>query len=213
MNSTIYTNTHCGNRKENEDILYSKKIDDDCSFHILADGMGGYSQGRYAATLIVEEISNYIDKNYQCEDIEKLLTNAIEEANRCIGEQSEKQHCKMGATVSVLFCKENSAWVAWLGNVRVYRINNKKLEQLTEDHTLSKQSHIVTRCIKGKTFEMSVPCVQTPILPKDRFILCSDGFYKSINEEDFLNCDAKGLISSIEEADDNYSVIEIIFKN
>ena len=42
----------------------------------------------------------------------------------------------MGTTIVVLFAVEDGVYVAHVGDTRVYRFRDGKLEQLTEDHSL-----------------------------------------------------------------------------
>lgn len=211
MRSVVFTHTDCGKHKGNEDVICVQEIDDFCSFYIVADGMGGYSHGVMAARLVVDEISQYIVRNIQNEDMPVLLQNAMTAANKVIALKSKELHCKMGATVSILLCKENTATIMWLGDVRVYRIRNNRLVQLTEDHNLAGYPHIVTRCVKGKVFEEKVPNIQIPILQRDRFIICSDGFYNVVNMEEFINYRLEDMLSLITDNDDDSSILEISF--
>jgi Serine/threonine protein phosphatase len=211
MKPIVYAHTECVKGKKNEDVICVQEISDSCSFYILADGMGGYSHGAMAAKIVVNKISNYILLNIQNEDSVVLLQGAMNQANLMIEEKSKELHCKMGATVSILLCKEDIATIAWLGNVRIYRIRNEQLERLTEDHVLTGCPHIVTRCIKGKTFETEIPCIQTPISPLERFVLCSDGFYNLIKEEDIANFKSED-IPLLVDGDDDYSVLNIVFQ-
>jgi len=58
MNIISYTNK--GSRSKNEDYLLSEQLSHDVSFHIIADGMGGYNHGEKAAMIVAEIIFNQI---------------------------------------------------------------------------------------------------------------------------------------------------------
>ena len=58
MNTISYTNK--GLRSKNEDCLLSEQLSPDISFHIIADGMGGYNHGEKAAKIVVDTLFNQI---------------------------------------------------------------------------------------------------------------------------------------------------------
>ena len=54
MNSSFITNK--GKRKSNQDVVFIKSIGLDQDVYLLADGMGGYKNGEYAANFIVKHL-------------------------------------------------------------------------------------------------------------------------------------------------------------
>ncbi|WP_462429408.1 PP2C family protein-serine/threonine phosphatase [Butyricimonas virosa] len=207
----VYSITCSGKREVIEDVTNFTEISETCFLFILVDGMGGLSRGMQAARLIVLEVMSYITSNIENENVEELLRHAMEQANRGIEEESRKYQCKMGGTISILLCKDDTASVAWLGDVRVYHIHDNILDKITNEHILDSEPYIVTRCLNGKALEQEIPVVHLPIHKKDRFVLCSDGFYNTINEKDILKYKNEKLFSRIGENDDNYSVTDIQF--
>ena len=209
MRTTIFKHTNVGSCKENGDLIFFQDINESCSFYILVDGMDGYSHAANAAKIIASEIYQYIINNIQKEEPCILLQNAVEIANQKLAVESKKRYCKMGATVSMILCKENTASITWLGNVRIYKIRNKKMELLTEDHILDGYPHIVTRCIKGKEFEENIPYIRTSIMHQDRFIICSDGFYNTVNMEDIIKHNPVHISFVKMKCKDSSSILDI----
>lgn len=211
MKPCMYSCSRGGKQGKIEDVISCVEISDTCFLFILVDGMGGLSRGEQAAQAIASELISYITGNVANEDIDELLRHAMERANTRVEEQSREYQCKMGGTVSILLCKEKIASVAWLGDVRVYHIHDSVLCKMTNEHVLDSEPNIVTRCLNGKAFDREIPIVHLPIHEKDRFVLCSDGFYNSFGENDILKCDVEKLLSCIVVPDDDYSVIDVQF--
>ena len=209
MKAAIFKYTNVGNCKENGDVIFFQDISESSSFYILVDGMDGYSHAASAANIIASAIYQYIFCNIQKEEPRILLQNAVEIANQKLATASNKRHCKMGATASMILFKENTASITWLGNVRIYKIRNKKMELLTEDHILDGYPHIVTRCIKGKEFEENIPYIRTSIMHQDRFIICSDGFYNTVNMEDIIKHNPVHISFVKMKCKDSSSILDI----
>lgn len=184
MKPTVYAYSLRGCQGENEDVFGTRVLNENTSFFVLADGMGGYAYGKEAATIVVQEIIHYVEHHLN-EQPERLLPKALLQANQELKKAREKKRCKMGATVAVLFCNENRAFISWLGDVRIYFLSQGRLVKLTEDHVLKGNSHLVTRRISGRSFENPIPFKSVTFASFDRFLLCSDGFYtSSVNYQD-----------------------------
>ena len=70
-------------RSLNEDFAtYLEK--DEFKIYVVADGMGGHNAGEVASKMAAEKIVKYIEENFSFDIEEKLLINAIENANNSI---------------------------------------------------------------------------------------------------------------------------------
>lgn len=76
--------TNIGRRAQNQDFVLSKKIGGSKALYIVADGMGGYSDGSIAAKIAAEEIANFI---IQGKSIPESVLNANAELSRAIRER------------------------------------------------------------------------------------------------------------------------------
>lgn len=200
--------THIGlSRSENQDSYGKFPRDDDRlnaqpgQLFVVADGMGGHNAGQVASQLAVEKISEVFLSNL-AEDISFILTTAFIKAN------SEIQHKAannpnfegMGTTCSALALTEDMAYIAHVGDSRIYRINRNEIKQLTEDHShvgemqrlgvLTKEEaenhpnrSYLTRALGAK------PDIEVDVYENikfnsgDYFLLCSDGLVKVEEKE------------------------------
>ncbi len=128
-------------RTENQDSLGKFPSDNlDSSspkgqLFIVADGMGGHAGGREASRLAVETVSKtYFDSSGT---IVESLKQAFDAGNKAIYEESlnNPQLRGMGTTCIALVLQKGAAYVAHVGDSRLYKITSKAIEQLTNDHT------------------------------------------------------------------------------
>jgi serine/threonine protein phosphatase PrpC len=167
---------------------------------IVADGMGGHAAGEVASELAVDAVSRLY---YQDEGEPTIaLKKSLEEANRIIYETALKdEHLQgMGTTCTALVLKNGMAYVAHVGDSRLYLLRNGSLFLMTEDHTIVMQmvkaglltaeesrSHpaknVIVRALGTRpTIEVAMGKDPIQIREGDLFILCSDGLYDMVEE-------------------------------
>lgn len=173
---------------------------------IVADGMGGHNCGEVASNMATEVISDqfYLAKG---NDLLKVLAKAIEKANASIFDlaQSEVSHKGMGTTCVVAAIRGKELFLANVGDSRAYRVSAKGITQLTKDHTYvqslfdrgiitsaEKDSHpeknYITKAL-GTRKQVSPDIFRVPVLfrPDDRLLLCTDGLYEYLSDEEIYN--------------------------
>ncbi|HSL90116.1 MAG TPA: protein phosphatase 2C domain-containing protein, partial [Ignavibacteriaceae bacterium] len=129
-------------RTENQDS-YGKFPENDLDLYtergqlfIVADGMGGHTGGKQASNIAVETVCNSYAKSGHF-NLADALRAAIIEANTNIHQAAGKstELSRMGTTCTTLLLQEDKGIIGHVGDSRVYRIEDGKIEQLTEDHT------------------------------------------------------------------------------
>ena len=126
-------------RETNEDSYGNVSIDN-YDFFIVADGMGGHSDGELASSLTVESFTNFI-KDANIKDysrVSDLQEEAIIFANSEVVKVSKEKQEKMGTTVVCLCIDyiENKIHISHIGDSRIYLFRDDNLQQLTKDHSL-----------------------------------------------------------------------------
>ena len=135
-------------RKHNEDAFLQ---DDELGLYIVADGIGGHASGEVASKMAVDALQEFFtataedpertwpykmdrSKGYE----ENRLITGIKLANLRIYESAQRDARQrgMGTTIVTVFAVESGVYIAHVGDSRVYRLRDKKLDQLTEDHSL-----------------------------------------------------------------------------
>lgn len=186
-----------------------KSATDHGSLLIVADGMGGTNAGEVAAQMAVESIRDYfLDKKAELqtigdEKIKSLILQGIDFAqNNLISHQiTYKETEGMGTTLVVSLILKNKAYIAWVGDSRMYLFNNNGLIQLSHDHSYVQelvdagkitaeqafyhpQSNIITQSL-GDAKRPPKPGFFIYNLQKDDVLLiCSDGLNSMITDAD-----------------------------
>ncbi|MGH9458969.1 MAG: Stp1/IreP family PP2C-type Ser/Thr phosphatase [Thermoanaerobaculia bacterium] len=162
---------------------------------LVADGMGGHRGGatasRLAASTIEQDFLAARDG-----DTASALLRAIERANGAVFEESRRnaELRGMGTTVSALVVRHGCAWLAHVGDSRIYLLREGKLHQLTEDHSLvatmvkeklitpeeaavHPRRNVLQRSL-GVATEVEVDHRDgIDVQDGDTFLLCSDGLH------------------------------------
>ena len=227
MNTISYTNK--GLRSKNEDCLLSEQLSPDISFHVVADGMGGYNHGEKAAKRVVDTLFDQISRMDFSAIVEESIISACEKANQKLREEGAKLSSKMGATFAAVLILKDKVFAFWMGDSRIYQYNesNQLLFQ-SVDHSLinelrlsrklttseiRKYDSIVTRSLTGEIMENPPQIEILQYSPKDKLILCSDGLHKQINLNAIIEMTQDDLLSYLASVEsrmnDNYSIIII----
>lgn len=223
-------------RNHNEDnFLIDKRL----GLFIVADGMGGHAAGEIASAMAVRIVHEEIKRNKALLEsfssgeqggapprhILQLLEQALQRASSRIHEaaQSDKGKRGMGTTCSALLIAGDMGFLAHAGDSRIYLLRQKKVHQLTEDHTLHNdlmkrgvfsreqldrvaQRNAITRALGiFETLEIDTQYVE--LMSGDAFLICSDGLHNYIESNDDLIRpmsldDDTGVKSLIKQAND-----------
>lgn len=161
---------------------------------IVADGMGAHAAGELASKLAVDGIPHLYLKYTDLPPAEALL-RAIRETNTEIHRrgQANIDFHHMGTTCSALVLMPEQAWIAHVGDSRVYRLRGQRLSQLTFDHSLQWElrasgqlpagtdlaaiipKNVITRSL-GPNPHVDIDLEGPwPIAEGDIYLLCSDG--------------------------------------
>lgn len=192
-------------RPNNEDAFYLPKKDADLpQLFIVADGMGGHQGGEIASKLAVKEVSEYINrnvtKNLNQSQIKKIIRDSLHEANEKILKcASENPHWHgMGTTITMALFYNNTLYIGHIGDSRAYRIRDKNITLLTEDHSLvwelmaegkitlaetktHPMKNVITKAL-GTDQKLEPDLLSFNVKKGDIIILCSDGLTNMLED-------------------------------
>jgi len=192
-------------RPHNEDSML---FDDEVGLYIVADGVGGNAKGEVASAESVELVHSWVKRWRKTLDahvkepteansdmVRRLLENAVQSACYMVfgmGQLDPRQK-GMSSTLSSLLICGTMAYIAQVGDSRVYLTRDGKTAQLTEDHTLvnfrlklglitaeeaanAPGKNVITRAVGHQDY-VEVDTIDLETRPGDRFMLCSDGLH------------------------------------
>lgn len=222
----IYKNGVIGNvRKAQEDCHGMELKSPNGQVFVVCDGMGGHVGGAKASSLAVESIMAFLNKEKYNNPIE-ALNGALQFANtQIIGYASEHPEFKgMGTTACVLLFQGDEAWIAHVGDSRIYLYlgKEKELHRITVDHsyvqmlvdkglldeeqaeTDPNKNRILKALGVTTKLEPTFNFQNKPILPKndDIFLICSDGLSGMIPDKTIKEVLSKKELSIEQKGDE-----------
>lgn len=197
-------------RDHNEDVW---AVYPDIKLYIVADGMGGHAAGEIAAqesiTRLHELVQSWRPSNpNSVEEATAFFKEALIKVNATIYQkgQSEPSLSGMGTTICSLYLMQDHAILSHIGDSRIYRMRKRKIEQLTQDHSLVAElvalgtmkadasetfpyKHVLTRAI-GTRLPVEPTVNAVSVENEDGYFLCTDGLTNYVEKseiEEILN--------------------------
>ena len=204
--------TDVGRRRSNNEDTYW--ADEALGLFLVADGLGGHASGEVASRLAVETIRDQLTTWAKggspplslgsavagAPEAATHLVNSIRLANQVIhgAASARPEYHGMATTVVAALVAEGHLILANVGDSRIYRVRDRKLEQLSQDHSLvreqvalglisqdeavvSPQRNVVTRAV-GMEPTVMVDVQTESIQEDDTLLLCSDGLSDMVEE-------------------------------
>ncbi len=142
-------------RDNNQDSFFAGYLEGKTFLAVVCDGMGGANGGNIASSLAVDifkrELADGIKKiseeKLPSDTVESIITYAIKCANEFIYKKSttQKELAGMGTTLVALLIYDGKAYIANIGDSRLYAVTAGSICQVTHDH-----SYVQTLVDKGK---------------------------------------------------------------
>ena len=196
--------TDAGNvRKKNEDTYHFCETG---RYGLIADGMGGAAAGEIASKLFADTAKKVFEDRRQWSETESiaLVQKTFRLANREILNHvmNFPQDQGMGCTAELFVVCEGGFIIGHVGDSRTYRLKNKRLTQLTKDHSLVQdmldkklitqaearrhaKRNIILRAV-GASEAITIDVIKGKGTTGNLFLLCSDGLTDMIDDDAIL---------------------------
>lgn len=175
----------------------------------VADGVGGHQQGEAASLAVVTAIAETATAPSR-ESLAEALRRRIIGVNQ---ELVNRAHA-MGAdaliasTVALMVAETSHCVCLWAGDSRIYGFRQGRLARLTRDHSHVEQlvdegvisaedalhhpeANIILRAV-GRMDQLELDAVVYDLYDGDKFLLCTDGITKEIEEQEIAAILATG---------------------
>ena len=193
-----------GRRPKNEDSIYPKAgtATANNQVFLVCDGVGGAAKGEIASLMVADAFGTAFESTIANGDnLNTVLISVQDQFDQYL---LQNEHSKgMGTTLTFLQFNESGVTIAHAGDSRVYHVRKNDVLFCTYDHSLindlkkngmfeeakTAQSNIITRAIQGssiKKIELDVHNI-TNIEAGDYFLLCSDGVWGVLTDEELTN--------------------------
>ncbi len=182
-------------RRQNEDRLLCEEA---LSLYGVADGVGGLPGGAEAAQCAVDLVKKLVRNSTNPPDLELITL----ETNHAVAQLGFKlsPHFGIGSTLTYGIFRDGKLRLAHVGDSRCYLYRGREIECLTLDHSVENEAkarrakgeliwvneqhrNALTRCI-GQSTPLEVDVSTRTIMPKDRYLFCSDGVTRLVREEE-----------------------------
>jgi len=201
---------------------------------VICDGMGGLSHGELASSTVIRGMSDWFDTKMPElvasdqfeEDIFPALETCVFTLNEKLITYSEESNVKLGTTLLALIVFASKYYLVHVGDSRAYRITTT-LTQLTMDQTLvarevergniteeqakvDPRRNVLLQCV-GATKDIEIEFHAGEIKEDTVFMLCSDGFYHEIkNEELHVNLHHSRLVEETQMKEKIVELVELV---
>jgi protein phosphatase len=217
----------------------------DFGLFCVADGLGGYEHGRLASSIAIRSVARILmegvflrlldmESNEESRPLDELISNAFESANHSVFELAQGG----ATTLTAALMLDDKLVIGHVGDTRAYFIHDEEIEVLTHDHslvqrlvesgTLSEEEaqesphRSVLWNAMGKTEDPRVDVSYHAIIPDAYLLLCSDGLWDVVEEEEIIQtvtktsnpqvaCDILVRTANDEGGPDNVTVILVRF--
>lgn len=207
------------------------------SLHAVADGMGGHANGGLASSLAVQNLLKIVRSSEISLPPARALQQALEVVNFEVYKAAQQLGGgKMGTTLTAAYVFGDLLYLLHVGDSRAYLVRDGRAACLTSDHTVvgdlvrsrlipsenirsHSQRSILTRAV-GLGLFVQPELSQVKLQAGDRIILCSDGVWSVIEDQEFAEqADRAGDVHALaqnlvdlaleRETDDNCSVVAV----
>ncbi|ARO88003.1 serine/threonine-protein phosphatase [Nitrosospira lacus] len=241
MQLEIVALSKAGGREVNEDACGFWSTPEAC-FCVLSDGLGGHYGGDVASKVAVQHILDWFRKTPECSA--RAVRASLEAGNSAImlEQQRDTRLKQMRATAVVLSIDTRRDTAIWghTGDSRLYCFRQGRIIEQTSDHSVLQsmvdagylqpkelrispnRSKLLAALGNEQQFELNIRSAEFPLLHGDIFLLCTDGLWEYVEEEDMertlgASASAAEWLRALEsqvlarghERQDNYSAIVV----
>ncbi len=179
------------------DDFFEVKVMENITVAVVCDGVGSALQGAQAAKHTTNFLINALKNRPKSWTMEKSIKHFIENINRVLylDSMAEYDREELVTTLALVVIEGDRLYGANVGDSRIYLHRNiegnAKLTQLSEDHIMDEEGmeNVLTAAM-GLEESVSPYYFENNLSAGDLILLCSDGLYHELSEDE-LRSDIK----------------------
>ncbi|MCB8881030.1 serine/threonine-protein phosphatase [Acidisoma cellulosilytica] len=194
-------------RRENQDALLCRP---EIGLFLVADGAGGHRDGAIAAARVVSSAAA-LETDATAAARLTALRQRLSHLHDSLLDEMEAREDGSGtaSTVVALLLDRHFFACLWAGDSRIYLLRDGALIRLTHDHSVvqelidsgsldareaesHREAHVITRAVGAGTAQLMLDKRVGQVMPYDRFLLCSDGLTRALDEPLIRRCLEQG---------------------
>ncbi len=173
------------------DDFFEVKVMENITVAVVCDGVGSALQGAQAAKHTTNFLINSLKNRPKSWTMEKSIKHFIENINRVLYLESmaEYEREELVTTLTLVVIEGDRLYGANVGDSRIYLHRtidgDAQLTQLSDDHSMDEEGmENVLMAAMGLEENVAPYYFENNLKPGDQILLCSDGLYNELTEED-----------------------------
>ena len=165
---------------------------------MITDGNGEEGLGVFASKIAVQTVIQEYFEEPWVGTVKEMLSKALARANQVIYEANIENNSAtpFSASLTCAVVHQENLYIAHIGNCRAYLFSDSNVEILTQSHSFDvnknnreidiqgeENGKVLVRCL-GVEKEVKIDVIQRKLQINDMILLCSDGVYLVVPEED-----------------------------
>ena len=166
----------------------------------VSDGMGGTKAGEVASALVMSSVAQALASEPAGGPSQVVLAQAVEDAHQTVWSEACARGFPMGATLTAVYVRDTTAYLAEVGDSRAYLIRAGKITQLTKDQSYVQMlvdagavapqdaqglpmRNVILQAM-GNQPKLCVALGRLDLRHLDGLLVCSDGLSMKVTDEE-----------------------------
>ena len=189
------------------DDFYEVKVMDTITVAVVCDGVGSAMAGAEAAKRTSNFLIHSLKNRPKSWTMEKSIKHFIENINRVLYMASieDYEREELVTTLTLVVIEGDRLYGANVGDSRIYLHREETLEQLSHDHAMDEEGmeNVLTSAM-GLEESVSPYYFENNLLSNDQILLCSDGLYNELTQDELADGMKMGASFLVKKASKKY---------
>ncbi|MEA1879104.1 MAG: protein phosphatase 2C domain-containing protein, partial [Campylobacterota bacterium] len=172
------------------DDFFEVKMMENITVAVVCDGVGSATAGAEAAKRTTNFLVHSLKNRPKSWSMEKSIHHFIENINRLLYLESMEDYEReeLVTTLTLVVIEGDRLYGANVGDSRIYLHRDNTLTQLSTDHSMDEKGmeNVLTSAM-GLEETVSIYYFENNLQAHDKIMLCSDGLYNELSDEEMVS--------------------------